>query len=255
MADLAAKAFAVAAWPFSPWLAAAFFVGPDLYLLYHLLVPSAQGVVRVFTHFATAEKEVWLTIDDGPDETDTPKILELLDRHKARATFFVIGEQAARQPALVAEIVRRGHEVAHHTHTHPLYTFWCASPLRVRKELDDGMAALRTAGVQPRCFRPAVGIKNPFLHDALASRGLACIGWSVRSRDCLSREANRVVKRVLRQVRPGVIILMHEGPHAPRPIRVEAISRLLDALSDRGYACVVPETRQLRRQPPRQVVK
>jgi len=246
MFDLAGKAFAVFAWPFSPWLATALFVGPDLYLLYHLLVPSAQGVVRVFTRFATGEKEVWLTIDDGPDGTDTPKILDLLDRHGARATFFAIGEQAARQPALVAEIVRRGHEVGHHTHTHPLYTFWCASPARVRKELDGGLDALRQAGVQPRCFRPAVGIKNPFLHGALAQRGLACIGWSVRSWDCVSRNPAQVVGRVMQRIEPGAIILMHEGPNVSPRVRVEALTRLLEALRARGFRCVVPESRRFR---------
>lgn len=246
MLDLAGKALAVAVWPFSPWLAVALFAGPDFYLLYHLLVPSAQGVVQVFTHFATGEKEVWLTIDDGPDETDTPQILELLDRHRARATFFAIGQQAARHPGLVAEVVRRGHEVAHHTHTHPLYLFWCATPARVRAELDDGLTALQKTGVRPRCFRPPVGIKNPFLPGALAERGLVCIGWSARGRDCISRDPARVVERVMSRLKPGAIILMHEGPNACRQVRVEAIARLLNALSERGFTCVVPETWQLR---------
>ena len=64
--------------------------------------------------------EVWLTIDDGPDPEDTPRILELLAAHGARATFFVIGENAAAHPGLIRAIAAAGHEVAHHTHTHPL---------------------------------------------------------------------------------------------------------------------------------------
>ena len=82
----------------APWAAVALFIGPDLYLLYHILVPSGQGLGRVYTHFSTDRNEVWLTIDDGPDEADTPRILDLLDRHGARATFFVIGRKAALHP-------------------------------------------------------------------------------------------------------------------------------------------------------------
>src|SRR5882757_7713989 len=82
----------------------------------------------VVTRFATPRREVWLTIDDGPDPEDTPQLLTLLATHDAHATFFVIGERAAAHPALIRAITDAGHEVAHHTYTHPLRTFWYASP-------------------------------------------------------------------------------------------------------------------------------
>src|SRR5262245_38953378 len=97
-----AKVAALALWVYSSYRAAAvflFFV-PDPFIIYALFAPSAQGLCRVFTHFETETPAVWLTIDDGPDEHDTPRILDLLDRYKARATFFVIGERAARWPHL-----------------------------------------------------------------------------------------------------------------------------------------------------------
>jgi peptidoglycan/xylan/chitin deacetylase (PgdA/CDA1 family) len=116
----------------------------------------------------------------------------------------------------------------------------------VRKELDDGLAALNRAGVRSRQFRAPVGIKNLFLERALAERGLVCVGWSVRSGDCLSRDPDRVVAQVVKRAGPGAIILMHEGPNVPATVRVEAIARLLTTLDARGYACVLPEARQLR---------
>jgi peptidoglycan/xylan/chitin deacetylase (PgdA/CDA1 family) len=102
------------------WPVAAAFFAPDILVFYHLFVPSAQGFCRVATRFETSGREVWLTIDDGPDAADTPKILELLERHDARATFFTIGERAEERPALVEEIERRWKQVGHHTQTHPV---------------------------------------------------------------------------------------------------------------------------------------
>jgi peptidoglycan/xylan/chitin deacetylase (PgdA/CDA1 family) len=227
------------------WLAIAFFVGPDLYLLYHMLVPSAQGLVRVHTRFETERREVWLTIDDGPDERDTPMILDLLDRHRARATFFVVGVRAARHPELVAEILRRGNEVAHHTQSHPAGTFWSAFPSRVGRELDECAAVLARSGVRPRWFRAPAGIKNLFLRSALRKRGLIYIGWSDRGRDCVSRDPERVAVRILKRVKPGAIILMHEGPGVHDRVRIEALSRLLDGLEARNLACVLPGAEQL----------
>jgi peptidoglycan/xylan/chitin deacetylase (PgdA/CDA1 family) len=229
----------------SPALAAAIFFGPDFLILYHIFAPSAQGICRVYTHFETEQPEIWLTIDDGPDEDDTPRILALLERHRARATFFLIGERAARHPGLVAEILRRGHEVGHHSHTHPVGTFWCATPRRLGAELDGGLAAYGLAGAHPRWFRAPVGIKNLFLSRALVERGLQCVGWSVRSLDSISRDPTAVVDRVMARVRPGSIVLMHEGAALDARVRVRALELLLIALSERRLACILPGPGQL----------
>lgn len=223
----------------------ALFVGAGFLFLYHLLVPAAGGLVPVrtgFTPSAPAAREVWLTIDDGPDPDDTPRILDLLDRHEARATFFLIGERAARHPALVAEIARRGHEIAHHTHTHPATRFWCAGPARVGRELDAALAAYAAAvpGLRPARFRPPVGIKNAFLAPALAARGLDCIGWTLRSHDTMARSPDQVATRVARRLRPGAIILLHEGPPLRAAVRVAAITAVLELLRARDYRAVMP---------------
>lgn len=241
---LAAVLLAFAGAPLA-WALTLFF-GADLWVLYHLFVPGASGLLRTFTHFQTGRPEVWLTIDDGPDAHDTPRILEALDRHDARATFFLVGEHAARHPALVSEITRRGHEVAHHTHTHPDLTFWCASPSRLHREIDLGLAALAASGVRPVRFRPPVGIKNLFLKRALSERGLDCIAWNRRSRDSIANDPDRVVARLINHVRPGDILLMHEGSRLHANVRVAALEKLLAALSARGIRCVIPAASQLR---------
>jgi peptidoglycan/xylan/chitin deacetylase (PgdA/CDA1 family) len=244
---LALKAVAIALALCHQWLAVAVvWFAPDLWVLYHLFVPSAQGLCRNFTRFETSRQEIWLTIDDGPDATDTPAILDLLDRHQARATFFVIGARAALHPELLAEIARRGHEVGHHTQTHPAATFWCASRARLYAELDGVFDAVRPSGAKLRWFRPPVGIKHFLLPAALAARGLSYVGWSVRSGDYFARQPETVTATVMRRLRPGAIVLLHEGPTVHATVRVKAIGHLLEALDRQNYRCILPDPATLR---------
>ena len=243
--NLAGKVAAVLIGWTAPVTAVALWVAPDLLLAYHVFVPRAQGLLRLHRRFATPRREVWLTIDDGPDPVDTPRILELLATHQAQATFFAIGESAARHPELIAAITAAGHEVAHHTHTHPLLAFWAASPAQVRWELDTGLAALHRAGARPRRFRPPAGIKNLWLARALRTRDLTGIGWSARGLERRPGTVEAVADRALHRVGPGSILLLHEGPRIPPAIRVAAIRRVLERLHDQGYRCVVPAPGQL----------
>lgn len=243
--NLAGKMAAVLVFGAAPASALALWFGPDLLLAYHVFVPRARGLGCMHRYFKTERREVWLTIDDGPDPEDTPQILKLLACYRARATFFVIGENAVRQPGLIWAIASAGHEVAQHTHTHPLATFWCASPARVARELDATSEILQQSGVKPTRFRPPAGIRNLWLAQALRRRGLTCIGWSARGLERCQTEADAVATRVMRGLRPGSILLLHEGTRVPATVRVAAIGRVLEQLHQQGYQCVVPDAVQL----------
>lgn len=243
--NVAGKIAAILVGGVAPVAALTLWLLPDALLGYHLFVPWAQGLVRVHRRFSTARREVWLTIDDGPDPEDTPRILELLATHHAQATFFVIGQIAARHPGLIRQIAAAGHEVAHHSHTHPLAWFWCASRARVRHELDAGLAALRAAGIRPTRFRPPAGIKNLWLGTALRARGLTCVGWSARGLERRRGDAEAVTLHATRGLAPGAILLLHEGPQVPRNVRVVAIRHVLERLRELNYRCVVPGREQL----------
>lgn len=243
--NLAGKGAALGLGWTQPLVALGLWFGPDFLLAYHVFAPRAQGFVPMRLRFSTVRREVWLTIDDGPDPEDTPKLLELLAAHGARATFFVIGENVLRHPDLVRAIAAAGHEVAHHTHTHPLAMFWCATPAQVRRELDDGLEALRRTEITPTRFRPPAGVKNPWLARALRARGLTGVGWTARGLERRGGSAEAVARRVTRGVAPGSILLLHEGPRVPPAIRVEAIRRVLEHLHEQGYRCVVPTAEQV----------
>ena len=168
---------------------------------------------------------------------------------EARATFFVIGRNAEENPHLITEILARGHTLANHTFTHPSKTFWCASGAKIRREIDRGAETLRTTPDRlANFFRAPAGHKNPFVHPALARRGLALIGWTVRGLDTVHHNAARVADRMEAGTKPGAILLLHEGQRtASDPdFAVRCLELTLQRLSARGYRCVIPTREQLR---------
>ncbi len=154
-----------------------------------------------------------LTFDDGPNPAITPALLDLLDRHAARATFFQIGERIRAFPALSRDIVRRGHAVGNHTDTHPRLTF--LSPGRIRDELARCNEALVSAtGRKTRWMRPPYGYRGPQLESVLRQQDekARVVMWSRSGRDWKLRSSERMIQR-LRHVRGGDIVLLHDGDH------------------------------------------
>jgi len=229
-----------------PAMAALLFFGPDLWMLAGLLVPNVGSLIPTATRFATDRREVWLTIDDGPEPATTILMLDLLDRHGAKATFFAIGEKASAHPELVAEIRRRGHTVGNHTQTHPLAAFWLAGPRRTASEVDACDDALEHAGAAlSPWFRAPAGIKTLFLRRVLARRRRVLVGWSARGRDKFRVSSAAPLRRLKRNLRPGAILLIHESA-AHGAARVALLSALLEHLSTTGYRCVLPGRDALR---------
>lgn len=217
-------------------------------LLYPTLRPTSQWLGPVATSFETTRKEVWLTIDDGPDAEDTPRILDLLDLQGGRATFFVKGSAVARRPDLAAEIVRRGHSLGNHSMTHPSGTFWCLPPAAIANQIDRCSESVQKAtGVHTTLFRAPVGMKNPFVHPLLARRAMQLIGWSARGFDGVRTDCDSIVAAILRGTGPGSIVLVHEGRHDSlgKAINYEVIERLIERLDADGYSLVIPNVERL----------
>lgn len=230
------------------WLALLPLFASHTLMLYATLVPKCQWWGPVFTRFQTAEREVWLTIDDGPSPAHTLRMLDLLKQFRAQATFFVIGANAEKYPHLITEILTRGHTLANHTHSHPAGTFWCAGPATIGRQIDACAENLRPIPERTAIyFRAPAGLRNMFVHPVLARRGLLLVGWTVRGLDTLKRDPMAVAERVEKGVGPGAIVLLHEGHRAESlpDFNVRCLELILQRLSARGYRFVLPQAEQL----------
>jgi peptidoglycan-N-acetylglucosamine deacetylase len=190
---------------------------------------------------AAARGEVSLTFDDGPDPDVTPRVLDLLDRAGARASFFCIGRRAAAHPELVAEIVRRGHRVENHTWSHP-HLFACYLPPAQRREIEEAQDGIeKAAGRRPRLFRPPAGIRNPLLDPVLHRTGLRLVAWTRRGFDAVEKDPTTITRRLLDGLAAGDILLLHDGSAlrgGGNPVVLEVLPRVLEALAERGLRSV-----------------
>jgi peptidoglycan/xylan/chitin deacetylase (PgdA/CDA1 family) len=244
---LALAAAAAAAWLLPPgWAApaiAAIAVAIVGFFTYAIAHPRSQFFVPVVDQLASDAPVVALTFDDGPDPVVTPRILDLLEAHGARATFFVLGERAARHPDVIRRIHREGHTVGTHTQRH-LLRFHFARPRYVRREIEaaiDVVAGLLPA--RPALFRPPQGLRTPnFASGWRTTRGLTCVTWSVRALDSRPTTAEAIVGRVAHRLVPGAIVALHDGTglgggHDREPT-LAALPRILAECRARGLRCV-----------------
>ncbi|MDI9237793.1 polysaccharide deacetylase family protein [Lysobacter sp. LF1] len=214
-------------------------VATHLVVIWATLRPQSRLLSPVLSRLPTRERVVWLTIDDGPSD-DTLPMLDLLDKHDARATFFLVGERARSRPEAVREIVRRGHGIGQHSHTHPQAWFWALPPRAMRAQIDEAQATLAAlTGMRPRWFRAVVGMANPFVAASLKRHDLARVAWSARGFDAVMSDPQRNLARIERGLAPGAIVLLHEGAAHGRS--VETLAGVLARMDAMEYRSVLPE--------------
>ena len=175
-----------------------------------------------------------MTFDDGPSEALTPKLLDLLAAHHIKATFFVIGENVAEHPEIVARAAREGHEIGNHSWSHP--NFGKMSDDSVRSQLQRTDDAIRSAtGSRPTLMRPPYGSITPrekhWIHDEF---GYRVILWDVDPLDWKRPGPPVVRNRILKETQPGSIVLSHDI----HPGTIEAMPSTLDALEAKGFKFV-----------------
>lgn len=197
------------------------------------ILPAAVAGLAPATPAHAATKPVFLTFDDGPSSTYTPQILNILSEYQARATFFEIGENVAARPWLTGRAYRRGNSVQNHTWSHPdlRYVSWTTFKYQVTST--DRVIRSQT-GYTPHCLRPPGGAVNSTVYSRAAALGKEIKLWTIDPRDWSMPGTSAIIWRVLNNVAPGSVILLHDGG-GNRSQTVAALPTILQKLKARGY--------------------
>lgn len=185
----------------------------------------------------SVKRQVALTFDDGPDPRSTPALLRVLREHEIEAAFFAIGRKVEAEPKLANDILRGGHLLENHSYQHSNVTnFYPAAKLtaeliRVQQVIE------KHTGTTPHFFRPPIGLSNPNTFRVAEALELKVIGWDIRGLDTRITAPDKVVRRIERGLRPGAIILLHDG-NIPVERLVATVKLLLARLREHGYEVV-----------------
>ncbi len=215
------------------------------YAGYATMAPTSQLYGRTLTH-GIDPGQMALTFDDGPNDPHTMHLLDVLARHNAKATFFLIGKYVRQRPDIVRAIAAAGHEIGNHTDSHP--NLILVSAARLRQELADCNKALEDAlGKKVTLFRPPFGGRRPNVLRTARGMGLSPVMWSVTGYDWSAKSAAEIMKKVNRQVEArhkpqGEIVLLHDGGHlafgTDRGYTVEATRRLLERYTVKKFVTI-----------------
>jgi len=213
-------------------------------MIFHYLpaTPVISGYSKIVYDIPVSKKIVALTYDDGPYPVYTRQILDILDKYHVKATFFMIGKQMEQYPEIVKMIQTRGHVIGNHTFTHPanLETF---STTRIIGEIDRCEQVIeRMTGKRAQLFRPPYGFVNGKIANIANKEGYHTILWTVSADHHDAPTPQLMAERVSKMIRPGGIILMHDGKMFIRWKDVAATALIIKSLLKKGYHFVtVPQ--------------
>jgi peptidoglycan/xylan/chitin deacetylase (PgdA/CDA1 family) len=205
---------------------------------------SAGGRPFGIEHTTARGRGVALTFDDGPHAEGTPAVLAVLARYRARATFFLVGEQVRRNPALAAEIVAEGHAIALHCDRHR--NLLRLTPWQVHDDLRRALATIEETTDRPLAlYRPPYGVLNTAALSYARRQGWRTLLWSQWGRDWEAQATpESIAELVTRGVGEGSVLLLHDADDYSSPgswrRTAQALPRVLEALGDRGLAVVDP---------------
>jgi peptidoglycan/xylan/chitin deacetylase (PgdA/CDA1 family) len=207
--------------------------------------PTLHSYGRTFIGLQPGSRQLALTYDDGPNDPDTLRLMEVLARHNVKATFFVLGRFVQQKPEIVRQLVAAGHVIGNHTWDHPHLIF--ASTAELRRQVEQTQSAVFDAcGVTPSLFRPPFGGRRPGTLSTVRELGLEPVMWKVTCFDWKPTSADKVFAHAQKQIRGGDVILMHDGDQlamgADRSPSVAATDRLIAQYKTQGYDFVtIPE--------------
>ena len=201
--------------------------------------PNSWLFGGVIGHGPRNGNTAYLTFDDGPNPTATDHILETLAAQGVPAEFFMVGAHVQQYPGIARRVVAAGHEIGNHTQHH--VKLHVHGPRRIRRELEQAHHVITTVtGVAPRAFRAPHGYRNPFVAAVTQRLGYRVFGWTFGVWDSARPGADEIRRRVRTHLRPGAIILLHDGdgydPAGDRSQTAAALPGIIQDARDAGYA-------------------
>jgi peptidoglycan-N-acetylglucosamine deacetylase len=203
-------------------------------------IPTLQLFGPAVVRVPRAGSRIALTFDDGPAAVFTEQVLDVLRDRNVKATFFLCGKNVERYPEIARRIKAEGHAIGNHTYSHPF--LYLKSQLFMGDEIDRAQNAIeKVTGGRPAIFRPPYGARWLGIYPVLRQRGLTLVNWSDTGYDW-KYGADRIVSETLKRLKPGSIILLHDGleTQPQRPIdqsaTVQALPQIIDAARAAGYS-------------------
>src|SRR3989339_162866 len=208
--------------------------------LYYNRPPYRSLIIDPLYHFETQEKIVALTFDDGPSETWTPLLLDLLEKYEVKATFFMIGENIEKFPDVAKSVYEKGHEIGSHSYNHKRMIF--KTPGFIRSDLEKTDRIIKDLGVsEVKSYRPPYGDKMILLPLELKKQGKTLVTFDVQAMSEYQREnqdSSMISREILDQIEPGSIIVMHDGRGYNSTTFLKAVEEIIVELKTEGYRFV-----------------
>ncbi|WP_160713694.1 polysaccharide deacetylase family protein [Chitinophaga solisilvae] len=177
------------------------------------------------------EKIVALSFDDGPSEQYTSRVLDILKEQQVKAAFFCIGKNIEGNVHLLQRIHAEGHVIGNHTYSHHFwFDMYGSKSMGADMERMDTLT-INATGLQPRLFRPPYGVTNPNLARAIKANNYLPVGWSIRSMDTVAKDENTLLQKILDQLHPGAVILLHDT----MKITSDILPQLIAGIREKGY--------------------
>lgn len=206
-------------------------------LVYGSINVASNFYLPVICYSQTDERKIALSFDDGPVAAATPRVLDMLGRENIPAAFFCIGKNIAGNEAIVQRILSEGHIIGNHSYSHHFF-FDLFPALKMKADVLRMEAVLATfSGHRPLLFRPPYGVTTPVMRNVLKETGYTAIGWSVRSMDTVIRDEQQLLQKIMKGLRPGALILLHDAGHCTLNI----LPAFIAAARKEGYQFVRPD--------------
>ena len=222
------------------WVHIPLYIFLGLLILYGAIIAYGSYYVgsnffmKVICSANTNQKVIALSFDDGPVHAYTPQVLQVLKEEKVPAAFFCIGKRIVQNEELFRKVHEEGHIIGNHSFSHtPLFDMMPSNRMLADVRKTDE-AIKRSIGLQPRLFRPPYGVTTPAMEKVMKAGGYIAIGWNIRSFDTVARNEMQLLNKLIRLLRPGAVILLHDT----QKITLSILPRFIKAARNEGYEFV-----------------